>query len=71
MLTATPTVANTAAGASTSSHVGEPRRQAALDEDDRQRNRAEVIGQQVVVEMQTEAVLADDDADTEEQQQAR
>ena len=52
-------------------HVGEPRRQAALDEDDRQCHRAEVIGEQVVVELQSEAVLADDDADRQEQQQAR
>ena len=51
-------------------HVGEPGRQAAFDEDDRQRHRAEVVGEQVVVEVQTEPVLADDDADAEEQQQA-
>jgi hypothetical protein len=29
-----------------------------------------VIGEQVVVEMQSQPVLADDDADAEEQQQA-
>ena len=53
------------------SHVGEPRRQAAFDEDDRQRHRAEVVGEQVVVEVQPQPVFADDDADAEEQQQAR
>ena len=50
--------------------IGEPRGQAAFDEDDRQRHGAQVIGEQVVVEMQAEPVLADDDADAEEQQQA-
>ena len=52
-------------------HVGEPGRQTAFDEDDRQRDGTEVVGEQVVVEVQTEPVLADDDADAEEQQQAR
>ena len=47
--------------------VGEPRRQAALDEDDGQRDRAEMVGEQIVLEMQPEPVLADDDADAEEQ----
>ncbi len=50
-------------------HVGELRRQAALDEDDGQRDRAEMVGEQVVLEVQPEAVFADDDADAEEQQQ--
>ena len=53
------------------SHVAEPRREAAFDEDDRQRHRAEVLGEQVVVELQSQPVFADDDADAEEQQQAR
>ena len=70
MLTTTPTVASAPAGANTLSDVGEPRRQAAFDQDDRQRDGAEVVGEQMFVELQAEPVLADDDADAEEQQQA-
>jgi hypothetical protein len=51
-------------------HIGEPRRQAAFNEDDRERHGAQMFGEQVVVEMQAQPVLADDDADAEEQQQA-
>ena len=51
-----------------SPYVGEPRCQAALDQDDRQCHRAEMVGQQVVVELQSQAVLADDDTNEQEQQ---
>ena len=53
------------------SHVAEPRRQTAFDQDDRQRDRAEVVGEQVVLELQSQPVFADDDPDPQEQQQAR
>ena len=51
--------------------VGEPRREAAFDEDDGQRDRAEMVGEQIVLEVQSEPVFADDDTDAEEQKQAR
>ena len=51
--------------------VGEPGRQAAFDQDDRQRDGAEVVGEQIVLEVQPDPVLADDDADPEEKQQRR
>ena len=50
--------------------VGEARRQTALDQDDGQRGGAEVPGEFDVVELQAEAVLADGDADEQEEQQA-
>ena len=71
MLTATPTVASTPAGASTRRTSANRVVRPPSIEDDRQCDRAEVVGEQVVVEVQSEAVLADDDADEEEQQQAR
>jgi hypothetical protein len=50
--------------------VGEACGQPAFDEDHRQSGRADVAGQFDVVEVQAEAVLADRDADEQEEQQA-
>ena len=72
MVISTPTVASVTAGASTLRKVAEARAQAAVEQDQRQRDRADGVGGRDVVEHDAAgAALARQHADDEEHQQQR